>query len=156
VLTHWKEREPVYRQRAARIKAALGYVPAYATAVDGKAIDVEPERKRRRATSLTAPQDPTQVSRDEFDEMVREISHETQSEPRRSRSATAERPARQAKPAPEPAAEPETPAAEEPQEPTPPPAAGSGADLTPDEVVMPKQKSQPRRSNRRSRGGRPR
>ncbi len=105
VLTHWKEREPVYRQRAARIKATLGFVPAYATAADGRTVDVEPESRRRRIGSLTAPQDPTQVSREEFDEMVRDISHETeaQAEARRARSATAERPKRQPKPKPEPA-----------------------------------------------------
>jgi SecD/SecF fusion protein len=166
VLTHWKEREPVYRQRAGRIKASLGFVPAYATTVDGKAIDVEPERKRRRTGSITAPQDPTQVSREEFDEMVKDISHETQPEPKRSRSATAERPKRAPRPEPAPAPEPEAPAPEaaapeapadgQPAEETPPPAPGSAADLTPDEVVMPKQKSQQRPRNRRSRGGRPR
>ncbi|HTA15275.1 MAG TPA: protein translocase subunit SecD, partial [Solirubrobacteraceae bacterium] len=32
VLTHWKEREGVYRNRRARIVRELGYVPAYATA----------------------------------------------------------------------------------------------------------------------------
>jgi SecD/SecF fusion protein len=163
VLTHWKERDPIYRQRAARIKATFGYVPAYATTVDGKAIDVEPEGKRRRTGGITAPQDPTQVSREEFDEMVQDISHETQPEPKRSRSATAERPTRAPKPepAPEPEPEPEATAPEpsadvEPEAETPPPAPGSGADLTPDEVVMPKQKSQQRPRNRRPRGGRPR
>ena len=30
VLTHWKEREPVYRARRARIQADQGLVPAYA------------------------------------------------------------------------------------------------------------------------------
>jgi SecD/SecF fusion protein len=163
VLTHWKERDPIYRQRAARIKASFGYVPAYATTVDGKAIDVEPEGKRRRTGGITAPQDPTQVSREEFDEMVRDISHETQPEAKRSRSAPAERPKRAPKPTPEPAPAPE-PEAEAPQPPadappeaeSPPPAPGSGADLTPDEVVMPKPKSQQRPRNRRPRGGRPR
>jgi SecD/SecF fusion protein len=155
VLTHWKEREPVYRQRAARIKAALGYIPAYATSTDGKAVDVEPERKRRPATSLTAPQDPTQVSRGEFDEMVRDIEHETRSEQRRSRSATAERPTPEPR-KPQTEAEPEAPAPEADGAPEQPPAPSSGADLTPDEVVMPKQKPQQRPRNRRPRGGRPR
>src|SRR6202035_2938816 len=31
VLTHWKEREGVYRNRRARIMRDMGYVPAYAT-----------------------------------------------------------------------------------------------------------------------------
>ena len=38
VLTHWKEREPVYRGRRQRIIAELGMVPAYAS--DGA--DIEP------------------------------------------------------------------------------------------------------------------
>src|SRR5437764_7624070 len=42
VLTHWKEREPVYRARRRRIEEQFGYVPAYA-ATGG---DVEPPRKR--------------------------------------------------------------------------------------------------------------
>jgi SecD/SecF fusion protein len=165
VLTHWKEREPVYRQRAARILQALGHVPAYATAVDGKPIDVQPaERKRRgRAGSLTAPEDPQNVSRAEFDDMVRDIQDDVpQPESRRSRSATAERPKPEPKrparqPAPAPAPEVQAPETQPVDEEPPPPAAGSGADLTPDEVVMPKQKpSQRPRGNRRPRGGRPR
>jgi SecD/SecF fusion protein len=165
VLTHWKEREPVYRQRAARIVEALGFVPAYATAVDGKPVDVQPaEAKRRRTGSLTSPEDPQNVSRAEFDEMVRDIQDDVpQRESRRSRSATAERPA--PKPQPKSDPQPQAPAAEQPpaseappaSEEQPPAAPSSGADLTPDEVVMPKQKpSQRPRGNRRPRGGRPR
>src|SRR5205085_562442 len=101
---------------------------------------------------------PTQVSREEFDEMVRDIQHETQAErdARQSRSATAERPKPKAKPTPTPAPV-EEPTAEEPAEPEIAPEPSSGADLTPDEVVMPKQKpaQRPRGGNRR-RGGRPR
>ena len=44
--------------------------PPYAVATAGAPVDVEPERQARRAASITAPQDPTQVSRDEFDDMV--------------------------------------------------------------------------------------
>ena len=40
VLTHWKERESVYRHRRQRIEAELGYVPPYASA----GADVEPAR----------------------------------------------------------------------------------------------------------------
>ena len=43
VLVHWKEREPVYRARRARIREQLGHVPAYARGP----IDVEPRRRRR-------------------------------------------------------------------------------------------------------------
>ena len=42
VLVLWKEREPVYRTRRARIREQLGYVPAYARAP----ADVEPRRGR--------------------------------------------------------------------------------------------------------------
>ena len=73
VLVHWKEREPVYRARQARIRDQLGFVPAYAVATGGAPIDVEPKERRRAGVSITAPQDPTQVSRSEFDDMVRNL-----------------------------------------------------------------------------------
>ena len=37
VLTHWKERESVYRARQRRIREAYGFVPAYAVTVGGRA-----------------------------------------------------------------------------------------------------------------------
>jgi SecD/SecF fusion protein len=40
VLTHWKEREPVYRARETRIRRTLGQVPAYATTAQGGPVDV--------------------------------------------------------------------------------------------------------------------
>ncbi len=44
VLTHWKEREGAYRASdATRIVRELGAVPAYATAVGGAPVDVEPD-----------------------------------------------------------------------------------------------------------------
>ena len=62
VLTHWKEREGTYRNRRARIERDLGFVPPYATALDGTPIDVEPVRKPRkergRRGSLIAPEEP--------------------------------------------------------------------------------------------------
>jgi SecD/SecF fusion protein len=76
VLAHWKEREPVYRARARRILDSLGAIPAYATATAGAPVDVEPGARRTPARSVTAPQDPTQVSREEFDEMVRNLGLE--------------------------------------------------------------------------------
>jgi SecD/SecF fusion protein len=82
LLVHWKEREPVYRTRFRRIRESLGYVPAYAVATAGAPVDVEPERKRGPVPALTAPQDPTQVSRSEFDDMVRNLGiEETPSQP---------------------------------------------------------------------------
>jgi SecD/SecF fusion protein len=76
VLTHWKEREGAYRSRRARIVRELGVVPAYATAVGGAPVDVEPERKRKRTRrgSLIAPEEPgEQISRDEFQELVKDL-----------------------------------------------------------------------------------
>jgi SecD/SecF fusion protein len=79
VLTHWKERELGYRSRRARITRELGAVPAYATSASGEPVDVEPERKRRRTRrgSLIAPEEPgEQISRDEFQELVRDLDVE--------------------------------------------------------------------------------
>src|SRR4051794_11517795 len=79
VLTHWKEREPAYRSRHARIERELGYVPAYATTATGAPEDVEPTSKRRRTRrgSLIAPEDPgEQISREEFQELVADLDVE--------------------------------------------------------------------------------
>jgi SecD/SecF fusion protein len=74
VLTHWKEREPLYRRRRDLIAAANGgTVPAYATATQGP-IDVEPAKRRTPDRRLTEPDLPgRQVSQAEFDEMVRDL-----------------------------------------------------------------------------------
>jgi SecD/SecF fusion protein len=80
VLTHWKEREGIYRNRRARIERDLGYVPAYATAIGDAPVDVEPPSTRKRGSTFGAfrasatPGD--QVSSDEFNELVREIGPE--------------------------------------------------------------------------------
>jgi SecD/SecF fusion protein len=79
VLTHWKEREPAYRARRARIERELGAVPAYATTASGAPEDVEPEKRQRRTRrgSLVAPEAPgEQISRDEFQELVRDLGVE--------------------------------------------------------------------------------
>ncbi len=79
VLTHWKEREPGYRTRRARIARENGFVPAYATTAAGAPEDVEPEQKRRRSRrgSLIAPEAPgEQLSRDEFQELVADLDVE--------------------------------------------------------------------------------
>ncbi len=76
LLVHWKEREPVYETRYRRIRDALGHVPAYAVASQGGPSDVEPAQRRRGAGSITAPQDPRQVSRKQFDAMVRNLGIE--------------------------------------------------------------------------------
>jgi SecD/SecF fusion protein len=73
VLTHWKERETVYRARRHRIEGEFGYVPAYA----GATADVEPARKasRRGPGRLTQPE-PEGVSVAEFEQMKRDIQEE--------------------------------------------------------------------------------
>jgi SecD/SecF fusion protein len=79
VLTHWKEREGSYRNRRARIIRELGSVPAYATTAAGEKEDVEPQQKRKRSRrgSLMAPEEPgEQISRDEFQELVRDLDVE--------------------------------------------------------------------------------
>jgi SecD/SecF fusion protein len=93
VLTHWKEREPVYAARARRIRERLGFVPAYATAEQGGPVDVAPQAPRGRR--VTTAQDPSQgVSRQEFDDMVANLGVEK--EERREPATTAGRPARPA------------------------------------------------------------
>ena len=172
VLTHWKQREPVYQARAKRIIETQGYIPAYPTPIDGAPVEVEPQRKRRRWRSGPAlPGQPPEVSRDEFEEMVADIQ-ETASETRTSTATAERRPSKptrvprraDAQPQPKPqepppaAAEPAPPAAED-AAPEPAPEPGSAPDLSPDDVVMPKQ--QPRSSGggsrrQRRRKGRPR
>jgi SecD/SecF fusion protein len=76
VLTHWKERESAYKVRRARIVREVGAVPAYATTATGAPEDIEPEHKRKRTRrgSLVAPEEPgQQISRDEFQELVRDL-----------------------------------------------------------------------------------
>ena len=62
VLTHWKEREPIYKAREQRIRNQFGgVVPAYAVATAGAPVDVVPgESKRARRDRLTQPNDPSQ------------------------------------------------------------------------------------------------
>jgi SecD/SecF fusion protein len=92
VLTHWKEREGAYRNRRARIVGELGQVPAYATTATGAPADVEPEQKRRRTRrgSIIAPEEPgAQISREEFQELVRDLDVEN-GEPVAQRSSAAD------------------------------------------------------------------
>ena len=49
VLVQWKEREPVYRTRRARIREQLGHVPAYAVATAGVSIQPQDPAVRRPA-----------------------------------------------------------------------------------------------------------
>ena len=75
MLTHWKEREPIYRARTARILAEHGHVPA----VRGR------RRRARRSTSRPSSaaarrSPPTRsegVGQEEFDELVANLGVET-------------------------------------------------------------------------------
>jgi SecD/SecF fusion protein len=149
VLTHWKEREGSYRSRRARIVREVGAVPAYATTVAGQPADVEPEQKRRRSRrgSLIAPEEPgEQLSRDEFQELVRDLDVEDKpggvATDRRSAGARVAQKAPPAKP------EPESPP-ERAQEPERDPAA----DLTPEDLVL-KEQPKPREKRKRPRNRR--
>jgi SecD/SecF fusion protein len=145
VLTHWKEREPLYARRRARIAAEHGgLVPAYALS-GAAATEVEPEDKRRRRTGrLTEPQSPDQgISREEFKELVADLEIEPDLAARPAGRAT--------QPKPKPKAAPEQPL----RDPT--------ADLQPEDVVMPGEEKPPKqrgatksRAARNKRHGRPR
>src|SRR5271166_3705445 len=91
VLTHWKEREHGYRNRRARIIRELGEVPAYATTGSGEPENVEPTetRKRTRRGSLIAPEEPgEQLSREEFQELVRDLDVDREAPSPAGRAAT--------------------------------------------------------------------
>jgi SecD/SecF fusion protein len=94
VLTHWKERETSYGNRRARIVREVGSVPAYATALGGEPVDVEPTQSRKRSHrgSIIAPEEPgEQISQEEFQELVRDLDVEADS--KQSRAALARDPA---------------------------------------------------------------
>ena len=140
VLTHWKERERVWTRRRQTIVDTLGEVPAYATELQGGPVDVTPKERRRARRGLTAPDDPERsVSREEFDEMVRDISDEIEPQERPRR----ERPRR----------------ATAVEEPAPPPDRpdDDATDAQPEDVVMPgEERTQRPRRPRNRRHGRPR
>jgi SecD/SecF fusion protein len=153
VLTHWKEREGAYRSRRARIMRELGQVPAYATTAGGAPEDVEPVQRRRRTRrgSLVAPEDPgEQLSREEFQELVRDLDIEAQPSDQSSPSpgrtdlstvGVAQRPVAQ-QPGQD-AQERDDPAARDAG-----PARDPAADLTPEDLVL---KDEPKRREKRRR-----
>jgi SecD/SecF fusion protein len=87
VLTHWKERESVYRHRRQRIEADYGFVAPYAPT--GADVDPARDRVRRRAGRITEP-DAEGVSAAEFEQMKRDIAEE-EAEPRRRTSTLTQR-----------------------------------------------------------------
>jgi SecD/SecF fusion protein len=146
VLTHWKEREPVYRRRRARIASEYGgAVPAYATSGAAAREAEIVERKRSRRLSGPGVGDGT-VSAGEFADLVRELHSEPEIGRTGGRRPQRNQPPRSAPPparAPEPTPEPK------------PPAADPTADARPEDVVMPDQPRGPRGGGAsKSRGGR--
>jgi SecD/SecF fusion protein len=132
VLSHWKEREEIYRRRRRRIAEDNGgVVPAYAT--DAHGVTVEPRGPARPSRRVTAPDDPERgVSKTEFDAMVRDIEHETAPSPVAAKTRR--------KPDPEPEPEPQDPA----------------ADARPEDLVLKDNKRDKGRRPRNKRHGRPR
>jgi SecD/SecF fusion protein len=164
VLTHWKEREPAYRLRRARIVRELGAVPAYATTASGAPDDVEPERKRKRSASIFAggsggagvtggaAQAGEKISSEEFRELVADLDVDAKpsAPPARGRG----RRGRDGKGTPKGAttvAPPPDGAARE-RDPTAAPARDPAADLTPEDLVL-KEDHKPREKRGRP-GGR--
>jgi SecD/SecF fusion protein len=133
VLAHWKEREELYRRRRARIAEDTGgLVPAYAEAAH--AVTVEPRGPQRPSRRVTAPDDPEKgVSQHEFEEMVRDIQHETGTGPVAAKTRSKAEP----QPQPEP---PEDPA----------------ADAQPEDLVLKEPKRDRPKRARNKRHGRPR
>jgi SecD/SecF fusion protein len=97
VLTHWKEREPQWAARLRRVRAAHGgALPAYADASQ----DVSVTQKQRETAPLWKAEDPNrQVSKSEFEDMVRDLHDDGEAQPvapglaaRQPRTERAERP----------------------------------------------------------------
>ena len=56
-------------------------MPAYAVPMGSAPVDVAPAEPRGGRRSITAPQDPSQVSQEEFDAMVRDLGIEEERQP---------------------------------------------------------------------------
>jgi SecD/SecF fusion protein len=132
VLSHWKEREEVYRRRRQRIVEDTGApVPAYAS--DAHGITVEPKGPKRSERRITTPDDPERgVSQSEFQQLVQDIAHETA--PAQVAAKTKTKP----KPAP------------------PEPKADPAADALPEDLVLKDDKREKPKRPRNKRHGRPR
>ncbi len=154
VLTHWKEREPAYRTRRARLIRDLGAVPAYATTASGAPDDVEPQRKKKRSASIFASgpggagfsgaggQAGAEISGEEFRELVSDLDVDDKPAGRPGRRGRAGKGGTAVAP----------PAAKQSAPPKPAtPDRDPAADLTPEDLVL-KEDAKPR--EKRPRGGR--
>jgi SecD/SecF fusion protein len=147
VLTHWKEREPAYRNRHARLVSEYGFVPAYATGAAALTAPAPQPSNRDRRGRLVAPEDAGEgISKEEFDELVRDLDIDDEAPAATGAAAKATAPAAVRSRTPE-AAKPATAKPATAEEPPP-----SAADATPEDLVL-KDERQPRRKPRRS-GGR--
>jgi SecD/SecF fusion protein len=148
VLTAWKEREPVYEARRERIELANGgIVPPYALAVGSEPVDVEPEEQPRAPRRrLTTPDEPGELSREEFEALQRDLDIDDDAAvapPRRGRAAAV---------VPPPSAG--TAPAASPKPPKATPAEPEGNGRAPDEPEndgMVQETRKPRSGGRRSR-----
>jgi SecD/SecF fusion protein len=151
VLTHWKEREGIYRNRRARIVRDIGYVPAYATVLEDGPIDVQPtaKPKRGRRGAVTSDEPGEQLSKEEFDELVREIGPElAEQQTGRTRTGVGLRRGRAARANVKPRDEVNGSDVEDAQR-------DPAADLTPEDLVLkeqPSQRGKPRRPRNRRHG----
>jgi len=150
VLTHWKEREPVYEARRERIEAEHGgVVPAYAvTTVGGEPVDTEPEqRERGPRRRLTMPDEPGQLTDEEFAALRRDLDVDDEAAvapPRRRRATTVAPPPSGTTPA-----TPSRPAASAPDGPE---ASNGRAPDEPENEGVLKEPRRPRRAGRRRHG----
>ena len=144
-----QEREGVYRNRRARIVRDLGSVPAYATPVGGAPVEVEPPSKRARRRAAEDPGE--QLSKEEFDELVRDIEPEIAEQPKPAGAGAGRRSTRRAAST---QVQPRAASDEvEDQSPAPKDDGDPAADLTPEDLVL-KQDSSRREKPRRPRNRR--
>ena len=81
VLTHWKETETVYRRRRTRVAQENGgVVPPYATGASAAEVAVggtgAPSRRLQKPRRVTTPDEPEEISKSEFDELVKQVQED--------------------------------------------------------------------------------
>jgi SecD/SecF fusion protein len=122
VLTHWKEREPVYRHRRQRIEAEFGAVPAYA----GTGADVEPTLKSKRLAGRLTEPEPESVSAAEFEQMKADLGIEPEATGRHTSTLTKRLSRTEEETAPTSRAKPDVPRPTPQPKPQPSTRAGDG------------------------------